>query len=114
MDSEVSFLALGDWGSANKNQRDVAHQMAKLSNTSTLNSSKNLFVAAMGDNFYDEGVTDVNDPKWKEVFLVMLIMVFNVLGTLYLVIMTGKVMYKHKWNTKEIQDGKWKDYTIQK
>jgi len=69
MDSEVSFLALGDWGSATRSQRDVAHQMAKISNKLTLNSSKNVFVAALGDNFYDEGVTDVNDPKWKEIFM---------------------------------------------
>ena len=65
---EVSFLALGDWGLITKNQRDVAHQMAKVCNTITLDPSKQVFVAAMGDNFYDEGVRDVDDPQWKEVF----------------------------------------------
>ena len=62
----VQFLALGDWGSATLCQSEIANQMAKTVNNSHVD---NVFVAALGDNFYDNGVESVEDPKWREIFL---------------------------------------------
>jgi acid phosphatase len=60
----ASFLAFGDWGrDGAQHQRDVAVQMGKAA--AELGCR---FVASVGDNFYESGVTSVDDPKWKTSF----------------------------------------------
>jgi tartrate-resistant acid phosphatase type 5 len=60
----LSFLAVGDWGREGAyHQRDVAIQMAR--------SARELdarFVVSVGDNFYENGVTGVDDPAWRRSF----------------------------------------------
>lgn len=63
MDRPVSFLLVGDWGMANENQAMVAAQMAAYA----ANSSAD-FVIALGDNFYENGVTSDTDSQWNSTF----------------------------------------------
>jgi tartrate-resistant acid phosphatase type 5 len=62
--ASLNFLAVGDWGREGKDhQRDVAARMAE--------SAKELgvpFVISVGDNFYEDGVTSVDDPTWHKSF----------------------------------------------
>ncbi|MBV9510260.1 MAG: metallophosphoesterase [Caulobacteraceae bacterium] len=63
-DSSLNFLAVGDWGRDGAfHQADVAARMGE-----TAQAIKSRFVISVGDNFYDDGVTAVNDPKWKTSF----------------------------------------------
>ena len=60
----LSFLALGDWGREGAHhQRDVAIQMA-----ATARELEARFVVSVGDNFYQDGVTSVEDPAWRRSF----------------------------------------------
>jgi len=57
--AKLSFTLLGDWG----RKIDYANTIAA---SSELEGSR--FVLALGDNFYDQGVANVNDPLWKSIF----------------------------------------------
>jgi acid phosphatase len=60
----LSFLAVGDWGrDGHDNQAEVARQMGL-----TADAVNARFVISVGDNFYEDGVTGVTDPKWKTSF----------------------------------------------
>ncbi|XP_065175618.1 tartrate-resistant acid phosphatase type 5-like [Sycon ciliatum] len=65
----LTFLAIGDWGGSGHEpyttpaEKSVANQMGKLA--SAINSN---FTLALGDNFYTEGVKNVDDPRFKETF----------------------------------------------
>ncbi|KAH3695862.1 hypothetical protein DPMN_083320 [Dreissena polymorpha] len=65
----LRFLAVGDWGGmpvfpyATPIETAVAKQMAEV--TEAYQSSFNL---ALGDNFYTNGVKDVNDKRFKDTF----------------------------------------------
>lgn len=61
--SDLSFLAVGDWGHKNATQRQVADAMAKIAERDNIR-----FVISTGDNFYGEGVASTSDPLWKDVF----------------------------------------------
>ena len=61
--SDLSFLAVGDWGHKNATQRQVAEAMAKIAERDNIR-----FVISTGDNFYGEGVASTSDPLWKDVF----------------------------------------------
>lgn len=60
----LNFLAVGDWGrEGQQHQRDVAVRMGE--------SARELdarFVISVGDNFYEDGVTSVDDPAWQKSF----------------------------------------------
>ncbi len=58
-----NFIALGDTGKANSGQYQVAQA---ISEDCLANACK--FGLLLGDNFYDEGVTSVNDPLFIEMF----------------------------------------------
>lgn len=60
----LSFVLIGDWGRHGADyQTDVAIQMGKTA--AAINSQ---FVVSTGDNFYESGVTDINDSYWQTSF----------------------------------------------
>jgi tartrate-resistant acid phosphatase type 5 len=60
----VSFLAVGDWGRDRTfHQAEVAARMGE-----TATAFRAAFVVSVGDNFYEDGVASVDDPKWKTSF----------------------------------------------
>jgi tartrate-resistant acid phosphatase type 5 len=61
--SDLTFLAIGDWGRGSDAQRKVAVQMAK-----TAEAIGPRFVISTGDNFYTDGVKSVDDAQWVTSF----------------------------------------------
>lgn len=60
----LHFLLLGDWGRQGKHhQSDVAAQMARAAS-----ERRCRFIVSVGDNFYEDGVSSVNDPQWQTSF----------------------------------------------
>jgi len=60
----LNFLVLGDWGrNGERDQRDVAAQMAVAAKEMDAG-----FIISVGDNFYEHGVTSVDDPQWQSSF----------------------------------------------
>ena len=60
----LNFLAIGDWGRQGEtDQREVARQMGI-----TAQNINARFVVAVGDNFYEDGVTSTKDNHWLESF----------------------------------------------
>ena len=60
----LTFLAVGDWGREGKHhQRKVARAMARVARRVNLR-----FIVSTGDNFYEDGVTGLNDPQWRTSF----------------------------------------------
>ena len=68
-DGVLNFLVLGDWGGQPTSpyttdaEREVADQMGK-----TAEEVGSVFTMALGDNFYNTGVRDANDPRFQETF----------------------------------------------
>jgi acid phosphatase len=62
--SGLNFLVFGDWGrNGQRDQTSVATQMALAAK-----SANARFVISVGDNFYESGVTSVDDPQWQTSF----------------------------------------------
>lgn len=60
----LSFIVLGDWGrDGAAYQKPVADQMDVCARKFGVD-----FIISTGDNFYEEGVTDTDDPQWKTSF----------------------------------------------
>ncbi|HQT63751.1 MAG: acid phosphatase [Acidocella sp. 20-57-95] len=60
----LNFVSVGDWGRMGKeHQTDVAVQMGK-----TAADIGSQFTISTGDNFYENGVKDLNDPHWQGSF----------------------------------------------
>ncbi|XP_061373794.1 purple acid phosphatase 8-like isoform X2 [Gastrolobium bilobum] len=63
-DGSLSFLVVGDWGRKGAyNQSKVAVQMAVIGKQLDID-----FVISTGDNFYEDGLTGINDPAFDESF----------------------------------------------
>ncbi|KAK6931686.1 Calcineurin-like phosphoesterase domain, ApaH type [Dillenia turbinata] len=63
-DGSLSFLVVGDWGrKGTYNQSQVAFQMGKVGETLDID-----FVISVGDNFYDDGLTGIDDPAFDQSF----------------------------------------------
>jgi len=68
-DESLNFVMIGDWGGQPGSpyytpaQKELAGRMG--TKASEINSQ---FTIALGDNFYDTGVKDVDDPRFKETF----------------------------------------------
>ncbi|XP_002527552.2 purple acid phosphatase 8 [Ricinus communis] len=63
-DGSLSFLVIGDWGRRGLyNQSEVALQMGVIGEDLNID-----FVISTGDNFYDDGLTGVDDPAFYESF----------------------------------------------
>ncbi|MGA9659946.1 MAG: tartrate-resistant acid phosphatase type 5 family protein [Asticcacaulis sp.] len=61
--SPRALLVLGDWGRENTHQHAVAKQM------NIAAAERNCVgVVTVGDNFYEDGVVSVDDPKWRTYF----------------------------------------------
>lgn len=62
--ASLNFLAVGDWGRhGHHHQRDVA---ARMGESAELLGAR--FIISVGDNFYENGVTSVDDPGWRTSF----------------------------------------------
>ena len=70
--SPLVFTVLGDWGGKKDDpfttpaETGVAAAMGEVAA-----SVSSQFTVALGDNFYDTGVKDVHDPRFKETFEVL-------------------------------------------
>ncbi|KAL5721813.1 acid phosphatase [Ranunculus cassubicifolius] len=63
-DGSLNFLVVGDWGRRGSyNQSRVAFQMGRVAKKLDID-----FVISTGDNFYDNGLTNVNDLAFEESF----------------------------------------------
>lgn len=57
----LRFLAIGDWGrDGDFGQQATADQMAK-----SAEAFRPQFVVSTGDNFYENGVDSIQDPRWQ-------------------------------------------------
>lgn len=64
VDGSLSFLVVGDWGRRGAyNQSQVALQMGIIGEKLDID-----FVISTGDNFYDDGLTGIDDPAFEESF----------------------------------------------
>ena len=65
----LNFVAVGDWGGqtdspyTTQGEESVAEQMG--ATAARLGSQ---FTLGLGDNFYENGVADADDPRFKETF----------------------------------------------
>ncbi len=60
----LNFVVIGDWGrNGESDQSEVAAQMAKAAQEIGAK-----FIISVGDNFYEDGVTSVDDPQWQASF----------------------------------------------
>lgn len=63
-DGSVSFLVVGDWGRRGLyNQSNVAYQMGNVGEKMNVD-----FIVSTGDNFYDSGLIDEEDPAFYDSF----------------------------------------------
>ncbi|PWA64444.1 purple acid phosphatase 17 [Artemisia annua] len=63
-DGPVSFLVVGDWGRRGLyNQSNVAYQMGNVGEKLNVD-----FIVSTGDNFYDCGLVDEDDPAFYDSF----------------------------------------------
>jgi len=80
----LNFIVLGDWGGQDDSpyttvgEENVAEQMGK-----TAAEVGSQFTLSLGDNFYENGVTDVDDPRFKETFEVSGVHACASLGTAF-------------------------------
>lgn len=63
----LHFMVFGDWGTGNAQQKAVAEAMAHYAETSKTHNPVQ-FVISTGDNFYEDGVSSVDDPQWETKF----------------------------------------------
>ena len=67
--SPLSFTVLGDWGGQDdapyttQAETRIAATMGEVAASVSAQ-----FTVALGDNFYDNGVKDVHDPRFNETF----------------------------------------------
>ncbi|MBA2760766.1 MAG: metallophosphoesterase [Segetibacter sp.] len=60
-DKPFTFFVLGDWGVKGQgNQLPVANEMIRQSKKNKLS-----LILTVGDNFYEDGVSSINDEHWK-------------------------------------------------
>lgn len=63
-EESLNFLVVGDWGRKGLyNQSQVAYQMGRIGEDLDVK-----FIISTGDNFYEDGLTGVEDPAFSESF----------------------------------------------
>jgi len=61
---ELQFIVIGDWGEkGDYSQKEVANAMEKLASREKID-----FILTTGDNFYENGVSDLSDLHFKKSF----------------------------------------------
>lgn len=60
---DVTFCVIGDWGRGTDAQHQVAAEMGRAAARANASS-----VIAVGDNFYQEGVTSIDDTLWQTMY----------------------------------------------
>ncbi len=63
VDSVVSVLVVGDWGTGGKGARRVGEAMAASHGSGAVQA-----IVSTGDNIYPSGVSGVDDPQWDSKF----------------------------------------------
>jgi tartrate-resistant acid phosphatase type 5 len=71
--SELKFLAFGDWGGHQHSQGEFPHttpgqRLTARALGAAIRRDKPRFVMSLGDNFYQEGVKSVSDARFNETF----------------------------------------------
>src|SRR5688500_17980527 len=61
----LHFLVFGDWGTGTQQQKDVAEALARYAQAHAAVAPAQ-FVVSVGDNFYESGVSGVDDPQWRD------------------------------------------------
>ncbi len=60
----LNFVTIGDWGRGGaEKQREVGQQMGR-----SAEAIGSRFVISVGDNFYEDGVSGLDDPQWQDSF----------------------------------------------
>ena len=73
-DASLNFLMLGDWGGqGSPPYYTTAEKSVAAAMESKAREIGSQFVLALGDNFYDSGVTDVHDMRFQETFEVSIV-----------------------------------------
>ena len=68
-DDKLNFIVLGDWGGqpdppyTTEAETSIAKVMGDVAS-----SENSQFTLALGDNFYNTGVKNVNDPRFNQTF----------------------------------------------
>ena len=66
MKSAFIYFSIGDWGAKLHDQYFMKKVAYAISNYYKFNNPQ--FIIALGDNFYDKGVKNVDDPVWDDVW----------------------------------------------
>lgn len=61
----LSFIVIGDWGEPKNVDNEIKNAIAM---NEVARSRHTSFIVAVGDNFYQAGVTGPTDPKFQEVW----------------------------------------------
>ena len=61
--ASLSFIAVGDWGTADEMQSTVAARMARVAEETNVS-----LIVSTGDNFYDDGVESSADSQFHDTF----------------------------------------------
>ena len=72
------FFTLGDWGGYRYNEQKIMSRIGDLMN-SYAKQSKPTFKAALGDKYYDRGVTSSTEDSWDLVWKNIYINNYNVM-----------------------------------
>eukprot|EP01035_Chromulina_nebulosa_P023117 gene23117-29954_t len=68
-DSSINFLAVGDWGGQQTSPYYTSGQKDSVAGMDKIATSVNAeFIVALGDNFYNSGVTKESDPRFEQTF----------------------------------------------
>ena len=63
--SVLNYYSIGDWGSYYPKNYEMIKNTFSINNIYHKTNPKPKFIIALGDNFYDSGVTGLNDDKWN-------------------------------------------------
>ena len=74
MEPKLTYFSIGDWGATPTSINQVKYVANVMSNYSIFHKPR--FVVSLGDNFYEDGVKNITDPKWDTSWYSMFIKPF--------------------------------------